>query len=58
MSKDKKTASFAAASQDDGDINLEDSLNDICQQITSIYKKSLNPHMDMHSVSKPLDLLT
>ena len=54
MSKDKKGVSL----QDEGDINLEDMLNDICQQITAIYKKTLNPHMDVHSVSKPLDLLT
>jgi hypothetical protein len=55
MAKDKKSVSHAS---DDGEINLEEMLNDICLQITAIYKKTLNPHMDMHSVSKPLDLLT
>ena len=58
MAKDKKLVSHAAGSHDDGEINLEEMLNDICLQITAIYKKTLNPHMDMHSVSKPLDLLT
>lgn len=52
MSKDKKSG------QDEGEINLEEMLSDICNQITAIYKKTMNPHMDMHSVSKPLDLLT
>jgi hypothetical protein len=55
IAKDKKSVSHAS---DDGEINLEEMLNDICLQITAIYKKTLNPHMDMHSVSKPLDLLT
>ena len=58
MVKDKKSVSHASGSHDDGEINLEEMLNDICLQITAIYKKTLNPHMDMHSVSKPLDLLT
>lgn len=43
---------------DDGDVDLEEMLNDICQQIVAVYKKTMNPHMDAHSVSKPLDLLT
>ena len=58
MAKEKKSVSHASGSHDDDEINLEEMLNDICQQITAIYKKTLNPHMDMHSASKPLDLLT
>lgn len=42
---------------DDGEVNLEEILNDICSQIVSVYKKSLNPHADMHT-RRPLDLLT
>jgi hypothetical protein len=55
MTKEKKVS---LPMHEDGDVNLEEMLNDICTQIVSIYKKTMNPHLDAHSVSKPLDLLT
>jgi hypothetical protein len=42
---------------EDGEVNLEEILNDICSQIVNIYRKSMNPHADINT-RKPLDLLT
>lgn len=42
---------------DEGEINLEELLNDLSRDILKIYKTTLNPHADLHT-RNPLDLLT
>ena len=41
----------------DGDVNLEELLNDISRDILKVYKATFNPQADVH-MRNPLDLLT
>ena len=43
--------------KDDGEVNLEEMLNELSREILKIYKTNLNPHADLNA-RNPLDLLT
>jgi hypothetical protein len=53
------TSQVAANKKKDaeGEMNLEEMLNELSEEILRIYKDNLNPHADLQ-IRSPLDLLT